>query len=726
MYYQLAQQEFESYLNGYDRENDRIKLKIIHTYGVVKQAEELAGRMHLSAEDTDLARLIALLHDIGRFEQLKRYDSFEPGTMDHAAYGVKVLFDEGMIRRFLPDDKWDSIIYTAIAHHSDYELPEISDPQTLLHAKLIRDEDKLDNCRVKLVDSTSTFINVSEEELGTQNITQKVYETVFKNKCILSADRVTQMDYWVSYIVYFFDINFKESFDIIAENDYLNRIIDRIPYSNPVTKEQMEKVKDIVVKLRYLECMDNIIYYDRWNNCPKDGFDYEGKVGAYLTELSNEKLTSKETKELVESLEGETAFDSDTDKGMVRYLIGKYKEAVQIPASLQGELNQANADGQLAWGKCYEADDFESFKPVLKKQFDLQEKIATAINPDEKPYQVLVNRFDKDYRLEEIDAILAKIKDAVCEILNAVREEQSKIDDSILECEADHDTVLRVVKKAQEILGLDKDKSTLFEIHHPVCVCTGPRDSRPSTNCDELIHAILAVVHETGHGLYNYNANDEVAESGLWGGIEGAMHESQSRFYENHVGRTREFWENLYPYLQKEVPKYKEISLDTFLAALNKVKPGLIRLKADELTNTLHIIIRYEIEKEYFDGKLTVDTIEEAWNRKYQEYLGFTPKNHQEGILQDVHWASGCVGYFQGYALGDAYAAQFAHKLLADCPDAFEKLGKGDSSVIGNWLKEHIHQYGQTYSAREMLKKATGEELNTGYYIEYLKEKYLH
>ena len=248
MYYPLAQQEFESYLNGYDRENDRIKLKINHTYGVVKQAETLARRMHLSAEDTDLARLIALLHDIGRFEQLKRYDSFEPGTMDHAAYGVKVLFDEGMIRRFLPDDKWDSIIYTAIAHHSDYELPEISDPQTLLHAKLIRDEDKLDNCRVKLVDSTSTFINVSEEELGTQNITQKVYETVFKNKCILSADRVTQMDYWVSYIVYFFDINFKESFDIIAENDYLNRIIDRIPYSNPSTKKQMEKIRTYMQK----------------------------------------------------------------------------------------------------------------------------------------------------------------------------------------------------------------------------------------------------------------------------------------------------------------------------------------------------------------------------------------------------------------------------------------------------------------------------------------------
>ena len=179
MYYPLAQQEFESYLNGYDRENDRIKLKIIHTYGVVKQAEELAGRMHLSAEDTDLARLIALLHDIGRFEQLKRYDSFEPGTMDHAAYGVKVLFDEGMIRRFLPNDKWDSIIYTAIAHHSDYELPEISDPQTLLHAKLIRDEDKLD----------SEFEKLYEEE---QSLSERL--AMLKSKNQTSAETQAKLD----------------------------------------------------------------------------------------------------------------------------------------------------------------------------------------------------------------------------------------------------------------------------------------------------------------------------------------------------------------------------------------------------------------------------------------------------------------------------------------------------------------------------------------------------
>ncbi len=251
MDYINALREFEAYLDGYDRENDRVKLKIIHTYGVVAQAEELAARMKLGKEDTDLAKIIALLHDIGRFEQLKRYDSFEPGTMDHAAYGVKVLFEEGMIRRFLADSSLDSIIYTAIAHHSDYRLPDIEDQRTLLHARLIRDEDKLDNCRVKLEDATETFLEISEEEMGRQEITRKVYETVFKNQCVLSADRVTKMDYWVSYIVYFFDIYFKESFDIIVENDYLNRIIDRIPYTNPVTKEQMEEIRKWMLK--YIE-----------------------------------------------------------------------------------------------------------------------------------------------------------------------------------------------------------------------------------------------------------------------------------------------------------------------------------------------------------------------------------------------------------------------------------------------------------------------------------------
>lgn len=243
MNYNNAKKEFEKYLDGYDRNNDKVRLKIIHTYGVVHDMEEICRRMNLSPEDTELARIIALLHDIGRFEQLKRFDSFEPTTMDHAAYGVQVLFDEGMIRRFVPENTWDDIIRTAIGQHSDFQLEGIDDPRTLLHARLIRDADKLDNCRVKLQDDLLVFMGASGEEIGAQEITPVVYDTVLKNQCIYSPDRVTRIDYWISYVAYFCDIYFRASLDIIEENDYLDKIIDRIPYSNPDTREKMEQIR---------------------------------------------------------------------------------------------------------------------------------------------------------------------------------------------------------------------------------------------------------------------------------------------------------------------------------------------------------------------------------------------------------------------------------------------------------------------------------------------------
>ena len=333
----------------------------------------------------------------------------------------------------------------------------------------------------------------------------------------------------------------------IAANQILEKVQDNVEESdleeirsnisdelnNKELREDIRKFqKEFAALLEESKISRLVVFIDELDRCRPDTildtleaiklFLFEGKVAFVIG--ADERHISYAVKSKFKDIEG---IQIDIGKEYLEKLIQYPIRIPQLNADeveiyiacllLQSELNKDDFDKVLFWINDKKQDDFESFKPVLKKQFDLQEKIATAINPDEKPYQVLVNRFDKDYRLEEIDAILAKIKDAVCEILNAVREEQSKIDDSILECEADHDTVLRIVKKAQEILGLDKDKSTLFEIHHPVCVCTGPRDSRPSTNCDELIHAILAVVHETGHGLYNYNANDEVAESGILG-----------------------------------------------------------------------------------------------------------------------------------------------------------------------------------------------------------------
>ncbi len=241
---EYAVRQFEDYLNHYDREDDKVRLKIVHTYGVMDCSRRIAEGMNLDREDILLARLIGLLHDIGRFEQLKRFDSFEPGTMDHASFGVELLFGEGWIRRFVKEDTWDPIIREAIARHSDFCLEGIEDERTLLHARLIRDADKLDNCRVKLEDPVETFMDLPAVEVGRQKITEAVMEQFRRKESILSANRQTKMDYWVSYMAYFFDINFRETFAIIRKEDYVTRMIARIPYSDPETAARMEEIEE--------------------------------------------------------------------------------------------------------------------------------------------------------------------------------------------------------------------------------------------------------------------------------------------------------------------------------------------------------------------------------------------------------------------------------------------------------------------------------------------------
>lgn len=238
-----AKQVFDKYLENFDKDDDKIRLKIVHTYGVIRYSEEIAIRMQLSREDVELAKIIALLHDIGRFEQLRIYNSFEPNTMDHAAYGVKLLFEEGMIGQFLEERTYDNIIRTAIARHSDFKLEGIDDEKTLLHARIIRDADKLDNCRVKLEDAIETILDTTKEEVGKQEISDKIYRDCMEGKSVYSPDRKTKMDYWVSFMAYFNDINFKETLAIVKENNYVSRLVARIPYTNQDTAQKMQEIE---------------------------------------------------------------------------------------------------------------------------------------------------------------------------------------------------------------------------------------------------------------------------------------------------------------------------------------------------------------------------------------------------------------------------------------------------------------------------------------------------
>ena len=492
--------------------------------------------------------------------------------------------------------------------------------------------------------------------------------------------------------------------------------------------EAIARARETVRHIRYLETMQNLIYCDRFHVCPEGAHGYEDEVDGYVTELMHGLVANGETAGLVEYFEGlgKEDYASDVDRGVAHFLTKKYKDAMAVPAEIQAAMLATAADGQRLWVECVKTDDFESFKPVVERAFGLRKQMAAAIDPDEDPFQVVVGRVDEGLRTDVVDDALARVKECVMGILERHGDEFAAVDRSVLSPAEPitREQVFDFAPKLQNFLKFDFDRGVMYEMHHPDTVLVSPYDSRPSTNYSTGLRAVQSTIHETGHALYNYNSAPEVIEAGIWGGVEGAMHESQSRFYENMVGRSYEFWQAFYPSFVESVPQFADVDLDTFYKAYVCPTPGLLRLDADELTYALHIVIRWEMERAYFAGELTLDELEEAWNDKYEQYLGIRPSNRSEGILQDVHWASGDIGYFQSYTLGDAYAAQFRAAMLRDVPDAYEKLAQGDIEPINTWVREHVHACGQMYTVPELIERATGEPFNVQYYIDYLTEKF--
>ena len=497
--------------------------------------------------------------------------------------------------------------------------------------------------------------------------------------------------------------------------------------------ETISQAKDVVRRLRYYEYLDNVLYFDRWGGAsPRAGFAYGREVNGFVVRQKDELLMSADARRAVVALRelGDEDFASPFDRGVARWLVRRFDEALKVPSELSSELSAANAEGQREWAECLAKKDFRAFLPTLKRQFDLQERIARYIDPDARVYDTIMARCDPSYTCDEVDALFSVVKKGVAEILAANEGAWAAVDASpVAACdeglgEREADELVALVPR---ILGADPDQTTRWRVHHPVTVCAGPRDGRPSTYTHGdagIVQALRGMAHETGHAMYGCGSSDEVVEAGLWGGIEGFMHESQSRFYENHVFRSPEFWSVMLPELQRACPAARGFSAEEFSRMASKPAAGPSRLKADELTYPMHIVIRHEIERDYFDGKLALEDIEDAWNAKYRDYLGVVVPDAAEGVLSDVHWASGCVGYFFSYALGDLYAAKFDHALLADVPDAYARLAAGDPAGIREWLREHVWATGQSMSAPDTLLRATGEPLDPRYYVDYLKGRF--
>lgn len=409
----------------------------------------------------------------------------------------------------------------------------------------------------------------------------------------------------------------------------------------------------------------------------------------------------------------------------VRELSLELDKIKSIPQEEYQEYARLTAGATVCWARAKREQDFDAFAPSLKRIIGYQKRFAgLRTEHGEKRYDVMLNDFEPGFSMEQLDKFFGLLKRELVPFLKKVMTEGRQIDDGFLTGDFPEESQEKLARFLAEYVGFDFDRGVLAVSAHPFTTNLHNRDVRITTHyTDHLDSSLFSVIHEAGHGVYELGIGDELTLTPAGQGASMGMHESQSRFFENIIGRSPAFWAPIYGKLQELFPQLKDISLNAFVEAVNKVEPGLIRTEADELSYSLHVLIRYEIEKLLIEEDLDVGDLPWLWADKYEEYLGVRPKNTAEGVLQDIHWSQGSFGYFPSYALGSAFGAQLYYH-MKEIMDFDGLLERGELHVIRDYLKENIHRYGKCKTSRQILSDITGQDFDPQYYVRYLKEKY--
>ena len=494
-----------------------------------------------------------------------------------------------------------------------------------------------------------------------------------------------------------------------------------------MAKKCVARALEILREQRYYDSIQGLMGWDLWEGLSQKGQPYRQEVSGYFTRQSLAQLKAPETAKIVAEL-AEMAPEDFADiyeRGAAHTLIHHYRNAVQIPEDLQVELRNYTGRAQLAWRDALDHNSFEEYKPWIAGLFELKRRVAQAIDPHRNPFDVLCDSVDEGIDTARVGALFAQLKAGIVDILAQIKDQHDAIDTSVLQVPHSHQQIRDCAYEINLLTGFDGACAHDSKVLHGMCTGVGPRDSRIAISYKGIWGGIFTMLHEGGHARYNYSSCDRAVECGIWGGISGAMHEGQARFYENIIGKSPEFWRLAYPVVQKHFPQLQQVPMEQFYMAQMKVTPSLHRITADELTYSLHPILRFEMEKDWFDGKTKTDDFAEIWNAKYQETFGLTPKDAREGVLQDIHWASGHVGYFQSYTLGNLYGGQLLHAMGKTLPDFYQLVERGEFAPINQWLYDNVFQYGRAFTPQELLHKATGQDLQADSFLEYLREKYL-
>jgi carboxypeptidase Taq len=493
--------------------------------------------------------------------------------------------------------------------------------------------------------------------------------------------------------------------------------------------EKLNQLKKILAEVSDLRAASSLLSWDQQVNMPPGGAEARGNQLATLGKLAQIKFTYDEVGKLLDELKAEYAGTdpgSDDDAALIRVTTRDYDKAVRVPPEFVAEAAIVTTKSHEAWVEARKKSDFSIFCPHLENVLELVHKYISFFPPADHPYDTLLDDYEPGMKTADVQVIFDKLRPKQVKLIKAISNAK-QVKSDFLYVKYDEKKMLKFGEEVVTKFGFDWNIGRQDKAPHPFCTSFGLNDVRITTRfeLDNPTAMLFSTMHETGHAFYNMGSKPSYERTPLAGGTSLAIHESQSRMWENLVGRSMPFWEYFYPQFKKNFTSQLEgVSLKSFYKAINKVEPTLIRVNADEATYNLHVMLRLELEIAMVEGKLAVKDLPEIWNTKMNEYLGVTPPNDAQGVLQDIHWSGGSIGYFSTYALGNLVSAQLWEKIHKDIPDLDEQIRKGKFDSLLTWLRENIHVHGRKFEPQDLVQKITGSKIDSGPYVRYLTKKF--
>jgi carboxypeptidase Taq len=492
---------------------------------------------------------------------------------------------------------------------------------------------------------------------------------------------------------------------------------------------KLQELKSRLLEINDLNSAAAVLGWDQATYMPPGGAEARGRQLATLARLAHEKFTSAEVGRLLDDLgpyQASLPFDSD-EASLIRVTRRDYELLVKVPSQFVARFQAHGAQSYQAWTAARPANDFATMQPLLERTVELSREFANYFPGYRHIADPLIDLADYGMRAETVSALFAQLREGLVPLVRAITA-QPPADDSSLRQSYPEDQQLAFGAMVIKAFGYDFERGRQDKTHHPFATKSSLGDVRITTRVKEndLGEALFSTLHESGHAMYEQGICRDYEGTPLAAGTSAGVHESQSRLWENLVGRSRGFWHHYYPQLQAAFPQQLGgVPLERFYRAINKVQRSLIRTDADEVTYNLHVMLRFDLELALLEGRLAVADLPDAWHERFQSDLGIEPPDHKDGVLQDVHWFAGQVGgAFQGYTLGNILSAQFFAKAVEAQPSIPDEIGRGEFATLHTWLKDNLYEHGSKFTAAELVERVTGGPLSIEPYLQYLRAKY--